>query len=90
MEQETGVEPAFQAWEARVLPMYYSCIPAAYGLRIDIFYYEMAFCQVFRDARKVFRDVSKALRSARTVRPSAASRPALAAGLVTPCEQVFA
>ena len=83
MEQETGVEPAFQAWEARVLPMYYSCIPAAYGLRIDIFYYEMAFCQVFRDVRK-------ALRSARTVRPSAASRPALAAGLVTPCEQVFA
>ena len=26
LEQETGVEPAFQAWEARVLPMYYSCM----------------------------------------------------------------
>ena len=43
----------------------------------------MAFCQVFRDVRK-------ALRSARTVRPSAASRPALAAGFEAPCEQVLA
>lgn len=25
MEQDTGVEPAFTAWEAVVLPMYESC-----------------------------------------------------------------
>ena len=31
LEQETGVEPAFQAWEARVLPMYYSCIFSEYS-----------------------------------------------------------
>ena len=26
MEQDTGVEPAFTAWEAVVLPIYESCI----------------------------------------------------------------
>lgn len=25
MEQATGVEPASQAWEAHILPMYYAC-----------------------------------------------------------------
>ena len=28
MEQDTGVEPAFTAWEAVVLPIYESCIGA--------------------------------------------------------------
>ena len=28
MEQDTGVEPAFTAWEAVVLPIYESCIAA--------------------------------------------------------------
>ena len=26
MEQDTGVEPAFTAWEAVVLPIYESCV----------------------------------------------------------------
>ena len=28
MEQDTGVEPAFTAWEAVVLPIYESCVCA--------------------------------------------------------------
>ena len=49
LEQETGVEPAFQAWEARVLPMYYSCkISSAGSFPTDIFYYDLAICQVRR------------------------------------------
>ena len=32
MEQDTGVEPAFTAWEAVVLPIYESCIVVYFQL----------------------------------------------------------
>ena len=31
MEQDTGVEPAFTAWEAVVLPIYESCVCGYYS-----------------------------------------------------------
>lgn len=31
LEQDTGVEPAFTAWEAVVLPMYESCVQVHYS-----------------------------------------------------------
>ena len=33
LEQDTGVEPAFTAWEAVVLPIYESCIDGHYSRR---------------------------------------------------------
>ena len=41
LEQDTGVEPAFTAWEAVVLPIYESCIDGHYsrqGREIQLFF----------------------------------------------------
>ena len=47
LEQDTGVEPAFTAWEAVVLPIYESCIAGIIAEGIGKFKYFLSSGQMW-------------------------------------------